>query len=144
MHHCKVLVLTITTNAARANLKQSTSNQGWSRPEPRQVKVNVDGLFNADSHAGSTEAIIRDYEGKFVASCTLFLPNVASAAAAEAIAMREGLSLANHLGCNNVQVESDSIEIVQACMGEESWWGDSSAIFADCIDLAIIIENVKF
>jgi hypothetical protein len=46
--------------------------------------------------------------------------------------------------CNNVQVESDSIETVQACTGEESWWGESSTIFADCIDLAIIIGNVKF
>jgi hypothetical protein len=67
-----------------------------------------------------------------------------SATAAEAITMREGLSLANCLGCNNVQAESDSIETVQACTDEESWSGESSAIFAHFIDLATIIGNVKF
>jgi hypothetical protein len=49
-------------------------------------------------------------------STTCSLPTVA-----EAIAIREGLSLANHMGCTNVIMESDSIEIVDACNGTEAW-----------------------
>ena len=64
--------------------------------------------------------------------------------AAEALAMREGLALANRLGCTNVIAESDAMEIVEACMGEETWWGESSATFADCVDLATLIGNVSF
>jgi hypothetical protein len=31
-----------------------------------------------------------------------------------------------------------------ACTGKEAWWGESSAIFADCVDLASLIESVSF
>jgi hypothetical protein len=48
---------------------------------------------------------------------------------AEAMSMREGLALANLLGCNNVIMEYDSLETVEACSGGEAWWGESSAIF---------------
>jgi hypothetical protein len=60
------------------------------------------------------------------------------------MAMREGLSLATRLGCNNVQMESDSTETVDACSGDEPWWGESSAIFADCVNLAALVGNVFF
>jgi hypothetical protein len=54
----------------------------------------------------------------------------------------EGLSLANRLGCNDIIAESDSLETVEACTGEERWWGESSATFADCVDLRYLIGKV--
>ena len=75
---------------------------------------------------------------------TLYIPNAASPTAAEAIAMKEGLALANQLGYNNVIAESDCTEIIEACSGETIWWDESSAIFADCIDLVSLIGNVTF
>ena len=48
-----------------------------------------------------------------------YLADVASPAVAEAMAMRDGFSLVVRLGCNNVVTESDSLEVVQACMGEK-------------------------
>jgi hypothetical protein len=58
--------------------------------------------------------------------------------------MREGLALANRLGCNNILAETDSLETVEACTGGEAWWGQSSAVFADCVDLAALIDTVQF
>jgi hypothetical protein len=78
----------------------------------------------------------------FLAVSSIFIPNVSSAAASEALVMMEGLALANRFGCNNVIMESDSMETVDACSGNEAWWGESSAIFADCIDLATLIYKV--
>jgi hypothetical protein len=62
----------------------------------------------------------------------------------EAIAMREDLSLATSLRCNNVIAESDSTETIHACTGEQSWWNESTAIFDDCIDLASQIDKANF
>jgi ribonuclease HI len=62
----------------------------------------------------------------------------------EAMAMREGLQLATVVGCNWVQADSDSMEVVQACSGEETWWGESAAIFAQCVDIAMSICRVSF
>jgi hypothetical protein len=61
---------------------------------------------------------------------------------AEAIAMKEGLSLANSIGCNWVLAELDSLEVVQACDGEDSWWVETAAIYADCVDIVFSIKNI--
>jgi hypothetical protein len=63
---------------------------------------------------------------------------------AEAIAMKEGLSLTNSIGCNVVLAESDAMEVIQACDGEEAWWGESAAIYADCVDIAVTIRSVFY
>jgi hypothetical protein len=60
----------------------------------------VDGSFHPD--IGSLGVVARNSLGRFIAASTTFLPAVALVAAAEAMAMREGLSLATRLGCNNV------------------------------------------
>jgi ribonuclease HI len=87
--------------------------------KPRQVKINVDAAFSADLAEGAVGAVARDYQGHFIAAASRHLPHVSSVAMAEAIAMKEGLVLANRLGCNSVVADSDSIETVQACSGEE-------------------------
>jgi hypothetical protein len=100
--------------------KITTSRPGdldtkWSHPEPRQVKLNVDASYYADNQAGSVGAILRDYQGQFVAASCKVLTHVESAMMAEAIAMKEGLLLANMMGCNSVIVEGDSTETIEAC-----------------------------
>jgi hypothetical protein len=101
-------------------------------------------LFFQDDCAGVTGAVLQDYKGKFIAASTTFVLNLASTAAVEALAMREGLCLANCLGCRNVIAESDSLETIQACTGEERWWGESVATYTDCVDLSSLIANVQF
>ena len=64
---------------------------------------------------------MRDYNGNFMAASTVYLPNITSANVVEAMAMREGLALANRLGANEVIIESDSQEIVDACSGMDAW-----------------------
>jgi uncharacterized protein YhbP (UPF0306 family) len=42
------------------------------------------------------------------------------------------------MGCNNVQLESDSMET------ERTWWNESPAFFVDCVDLVVFIGGVQF
>jgi hypothetical protein len=51
----------------------------WSRPEPRQVKLNVDASFYDDLKAGATRAVLRDYKGEFIAASSTYIPHVPSA-----------------------------------------------------------------
>jgi ribonuclease HI len=142
---CKLSILAITANAAKAN--KSTGLMGQvkcTRPMPRYIKVNVDASFHEDSRSGSAGAIIRDYEGKFIAASGTTIPHVSSVSMAEALAMKAGLDLANRLGFNRVIAESDSLETIEACNGSDRWWHESSAILADCVDLAFSIGSVSF
>jgi hypothetical protein len=89
----------------------------WTAPRPRQLKLNVDASFHDDMAAGATGAVLRDYQGQFVAASTKHIPYVSSASMAEAIAMKEGLLLASRLGCSSLIAESDSLVTIDACKG---------------------------
>jgi hypothetical protein len=52
---CKMWVLAITANSAKSMMKASLPCPPLIRPEPRQVKVNDDGSFHANTSAGSAE-----------------------------------------------------------------------------------------
>jgi ribonuclease HI len=137
-------ILSIVANAAKVNLKGGAARQRWCKPNPRHMKINVDGSFHSESHAGSIGAVVRYSKGDFMAASTIFLPYVLSPAVAEAMAMREGLSLANGMGCTNVIMESDSTETIDACNGTEAWWEEFAAILADCVDLTSLLNSVSF
>ena len=142
---CKMSILAITANAARSNLPpRNTEDAKWKRPGPRCIKLNVDGSYFADTNTGSVGAILRDFEGSFIAASCLLLPHIRSAGMDEATTMREGLALANNLGYSNIIAESDLLETIEACTGETRWWNESSAIFSDCIDAVSAIGRVDF
>jgi hypothetical protein len=58
--------------------------------------------------------------------------------------MKEGLSMSHRRGYNAIVPEGDLLEIIKACTDNETWWSESSAIYAHCVDLATSIGNVKF
>ena len=142
---CKISILGIAANAFRSLSQKKMGDEArWHKPEPRQVKLNVDASFHSDTCSGSIGAVIRDYKGSLLAATCKFLSHVSSAAMAEALAMRKGLRLINSSGHNVVQAESDSLETIEACTGDESWWNESVAVFADCVDLVAQIGSVTF
>jgi ribonuclease HI len=141
----KSSLLIITANAAKlAKPQVGNEEKGWKIPEPRQLKLNVDASFHEDSKDGATHVILWDYQGRFIAACSRFLPNVASLMMAEALVMKDGLELISRLGCNSVKAESDSMAIIDALLGTEAWWGEEAAIYADCIDLATNVGSIQF
>lgn len=59
--------------------------------------------------------------------------------------MRDGLTLADRLGCLLVTFESDCFEIIiQACNGESEIWSTYSAVLAECFQFAFRIDSVSF
>ena len=120
------------------------SDTKWYRPESRYMKLNVDASFQADACSGATGAVMHDYQGQFVAASTRFLPNIASAAMAKVVAMKEGLALASRLGCNAFIAKSDSTDTIEACIELNSRWNASAAIFADIVDLASMINSIEY
>jgi ribonuclease HI len=108
------------------------------------VKLNVDASFFEDSQSGAVGAVLRDYQGQFIAASCKYLPHLSSVRMAEAVAMKEGLGLANMKGCGSIIAESDSLETIQACSLNEAWWTEPAAVYADCVDLATLIGQVSF
>jgi ribonuclease HI len=141
---CSNSIRSIVANAARTKTQGSVHKKMWIKPRAGFLKLNVDASFSAESHSGATGAIIRDGRGDFIAASSTFLPHVGSAQMAEAIAMLQGLRLANDKGCNNIEAESDSLEVIQLCSGEERIWNEATAVYADILNQASMIGNVEF
>jgi ribonuclease HI len=67
-----------------------------------------------------------------------------SACTAEAMAMLKGLVLVEQIGCQKVVIESDSLELIQACNGTIEIWSPCTAILAECFLKASSLEKISF
>ena len=50
--------------------------------------------------------------------CSAPLSDVLNAAAAEALSVHKSIDLIEHLECMNLAIESDSLEVISACISE--------------------------
>jgi hypothetical protein len=103
IYKCKLVILAVAANVAKVPKVPIGSGEiRWSNPEPRVLKLNADASFHVEQRAGAIGAILRDYEGSFVAARCNPLPHVPSVAMAEALAMKFGFQLALEVGCNRL------------------------------------------
>jgi len=94
--------------------------------------VNIDVAFEEDGGCRSVGSIISDSSGGVLAAAHSFVPHLVDAPMAEAYALKEGLMLAQHIGCNRLIIQSDCIEVIQI-MKEGGFSANSAAaIYDDC------------
>jgi ribonuclease HI len=145
IQHCVNSIRAITANA-RKSVPQvnSVAKKVWARPLARNLKVNVDAAYLDADHTGAIGAIVRDNQGNCVAATSKFLSHVSSAMMAEALAVLYGLEMVNRLGFNSIEIESDSMEVIQFCTGEERIWNDATAVYVGIFEHAASIGHVEF
>jgi ribonuclease HI len=145
IRNCVSSIRAITVNSSRAkSVNYNVEKITWLKPRGNFVKVNVDAAFNAEEGNGATGAIIRNSQGMFLAAGARFIPHVASASMAEALAILHGLQLATNMGFTKVEAESDALEVIHMCAGDERIWNDATAIYAQIITIASSIGEVEF
>jgi ribonuclease HI len=104
----------------------------------------VDVAFNIEDRTGATGPILGEYHGVFLAASSRYLPRISSSTMAESYAMRDGLELANVMGCTSNEAKSDSLEVIEYCSGNKQLWNKETAIFADCLSIIDQIGKVEF
>jgi ribonuclease HI len=107
----------------------------------------VDATFFPDGN-GVASAILRNSKGEAVAGSVKPMVNLVDATYAEALGLKYGLQLLdNMIGCIPVTVESDNMEVIQACTGEIELWSPFTPILLDCFQIAsrtsALSERVK-
>jgi ribonuclease HI len=75
--------------------------------------MNIDGSFRDVRGIGGTRVIMRDSSGSFIAGSCSYLEHVMDAATSEITTLGEGLLLAQHIGCSNLIIQSNSLEVVE-------------------------------
>ena len=92
-------------------------------------------LLTLVQESGSSRDIIRDEKGQWVAATHSFLPHVIDAPMAEAYALKEGLMLAQHIGCNWFIIQTDCMLVVETMNDGGFSATAATAIYDDCIIL---------
>ena len=126
-------IITLAKNFSRAKSKKvKLKRHGWCCSPEGILKLNVDATFNHDSGTGGTGAILRDNFGVFVAASCSDISFVEDATTAEARGLRDGLLLANEVGCNRICVEADCLEVVEIMQGGGNSLGPAATIYEEC------------
>jgi|UniRef100_A0A2N9ED81 hypothetical protein len=84
----------------------------WKPPQPGRYKANFDGAFFEESHEAGVGVIIRNHKGEVMASLCQRIPFPQSVEALEAYAARSAVQLSKDLGLKEVDIEGDSLTIV--------------------------------
>jgi hypothetical protein len=74
------------------------------------LKFNVDARFDIDILNGITGAVARNDKGQFIAACNS-IKYVHDALSDEAHEMKQGLQLAQSLGCSRIIISSDDHDV---------------------------------
>jgi hypothetical protein len=61
-----------------------------------------------------------------------------------ALSLLSCLLFAHSLGYTEIEAESDSLEVVNICSGQEHMWNDSTAVYAKIVTCAGAIGKVEF
>jgi ribonuclease HI len=117
---------------------------GWPKPLKDFAKLNVDASFDDDDLRGATGAVIRDCNGLFIAVRTSKLESVHDVLSAEIHALKQGLILAQIIGCNRIVCCSDNMDVIQAM--KEGGYSNcvAAAILDDCYHQAMEFVKIEF
>ena len=129
---------------ASYSVKPKMKKEGWSKPPKDYVKINVDAGFDIDNLKGTTGAVARNHKGQFIAACNSKIEYVHDALSAEVYALKQGLQLAESLGCNRVIINSDNHDVVVTMKEGGNSQGVAAAIFDDCYYMAKELVSVRY
>ena len=121
--------------ATPPKIPKEKGTRKWTPPAANNIKINVDAGFDESSRSGSTGVIIRNHYGEIIRAQALWYEFAADARSMEALALRDGIRLADDLGLDNLEVESDALEVVNLCTAGSFRRADIGAFFQQVQDL---------
>lgn len=107
----------------------------WGNHARGGLKLNVDASFHSNG-TGAAGMILRNDHGEANAGYACPLDQLLNATMAEAPAPKKGLKFIETLGISKIIIESDSLELIQACNSVIEVWSRYSAVLADCFMIA--------
>jgi hypothetical protein len=95
------------------------SKPRWIPPPAGVAKINVDATVSKNSDHGSAAAVARDESGRFPGVSALVIEGITELELLEALACREGMSLAKDLFLHKIKLASDFANVVRSIFEHE-------------------------
>ncbi|XP_073358323.1 uncharacterized protein [Aegilops tauschii subsp. strangulata] len=87
--------------------------QKWEAPEDGWVKINSDDAVNKGGSKAGGGAVLPDHNGAFLAGVCHHFPHIVEPEAAEILACKRALQVAEEINVQNVHLELDCLPVVQ-------------------------------
>ncbi|XP_060965660.1 uncharacterized protein LOC133034570 [Cannabis sativa] len=115
----------------------------WKKPALHTTKVNVDGAIFADERRYGFGCIARGADGKIIEAFSGSRFGVVGPEIAEVIGVKEALSWIKRKGWSKVEIETDSLVVVQAVTGSVQMPSQFGFLVQDCRNLLSCISHVS-
>jgi len=119
-------------------------NKCWRPPEDGWTKVNVDAAYRQESGEAGIGMVIRDHMGRILLSAWKKVHSVGSAEEVEALACKEGLSLAAEWCPGPTILESDCASVVRYLARPEEQRSESYFVIKETMRSACNFPKVVF
>jgi len=116
----------------------------WTKPNAGWVKINVDGAFMEGSEDAGIGVVIRDSSGSVLLTAWKHVSDAGSAEEVEALACKEGLTLAAEWVTLPSILESDCANIVRFLSQPERQRSPSSFTIQEALEEAAKLPRVEF
>lgn len=139
-----ISIATLAKNYHRS-MQKIVRQRGVEEAAGREATNQCRWKLQSEESSGGASVVIRDSNGSFIAGSYACFEHIIDAPAAEAMALKEGLRLAQQIGCNSFILQSDCSEVVETI--RVGWSAAASApMYDDCFLLwqnfyAISIER---
>jgi ribonuclease HI len=116
----------------------------WEKPPLGWVKCNTDGAFHEQQGQGATGAVLRNDSGGFLRGGAKWYNHCLDALSMEALACRDGLTLALQAGFQKVWLETDCQEVVKLWQAGVNQRSSVVSIIREIRELSTLFQDFKF
>jgi ribonuclease HI len=120
----------------------SPSHPIWIPPPGNWAKINVDAGVARSGEHGVVVAVARSASGVYLGGSAVLITGISNPEVLEALAVREGLNLAQDLLLTKVRLASDCLSVINALKEEN--WGSYSQILQEIKRTSRDLEEVSF
>ncbi|GAA0158173.1 hypothetical protein LIER_15268 [Lithospermum erythrorhizon] len=117
----------------------TNNDQVWTKPQQGWTKMNTDAAWVQGTGFGAGGAVCRDSNGNFLGASCWKLEGAGSPLMAETLALRGGVEFAYYNQWRNIEIESDSKQLINMLTGRQR----VEVIMGDIQYLTVFME-VKF
>lgn len=115
----------------------------WISPPSGRLKVNIDGSFRHGEAVGGIGVVVHDNQGNCVAALARHLPFASFVLHVKLEACRAGLLFAIQQGWNQIELESDCMQLVTALSNSCEDWSHVGRIVEDCKNYMTAFNNIQ-
>ncbi|XP_024159338.1 uncharacterized protein LOC112166687 [Rosa chinensis] len=125
------------------NRASKIQQKAWKPAAQGSLTLNVDAAFLPEQHQGGIGGVLRDCQGRFIATFARPIPYTASPKQCEMLAIREGLDMLLSLQQKNVVLQSDSAEAITEIQSHDHSWLANGGLIDDIKQVWHQLEGIQ-